>query len=381
MNTEVYIFNPDNDLALAQGGDHYVAPPFARKLAQDLCVLPMWYAPPGSCILVAHEKFKPWVMTHGQDVAPVTKKELVALTDVSFRPWGWSTTLRKRLTRLGVAAEMLPTIAETEKIRELAHRNISIVIHEKLRTLTNSTFSPIPLELKSIDEIMKFASDNPGCFLKSPWSGSGQGVYRVIDHNDRYVQNWCRGVLKKQGSVLCEKGLNKIQDFAIEFDCTRGRAELYGFSIFINDFHSQYLRGHVSNKDNMHRLLLGQCPQLDFIVEQLATILNEIITPYYKGFLGIDMLLYEEEGHIRLNPCVELNLRTTMGVITSAIGNNMFKENKTGKFKIDFSKDGIKHKTASNRLYLTPVFEDTQYCAYIDIDERKPINGTSVRSY
>ena len=53
MTQRIYLFNPDNDLALAHGGGHYIAPPFAQKMQNDLCALPMWYAEPGSMVLVA----------------------------------------------------------------------------------------------------------------------------------------------------------------------------------------------------------------------------------------------------------------------------------------------------------------------------------------
>ena len=61
MEERIYLFNPDNDLALAHGGGHYVSPPFARKMQADLCVLPMWYAPPQSCVVVENEQMRGWV--------------------------------------------------------------------------------------------------------------------------------------------------------------------------------------------------------------------------------------------------------------------------------------------------------------------------------
>ena len=61
MTQRIYLFNPDNDLALAHGGGHYIAPPFAQKMQNDLCALPMWYAEPGSMVLVADEAMCEWV--------------------------------------------------------------------------------------------------------------------------------------------------------------------------------------------------------------------------------------------------------------------------------------------------------------------------------
>ena len=33
------------------------------------------------------------------------------------------------------------------------------------------------------------------------------------------------------------------------------------------------------------------------------------------GYIGIDLFLYEQGGLLKLHPCVEINLRTTMGVL------------------------------------------------------------------
>ena len=48
---EIYIFNPDADLALADGGENYIAPASARLMARDLALLPLWYAEAGSGVL------------------------------------------------------------------------------------------------------------------------------------------------------------------------------------------------------------------------------------------------------------------------------------------------------------------------------------------
>ena len=49
---EVYLFNPEHDLALAHGAHNYTAPPFARQFRHDLRLLPSWVAPAGSYIAI-----------------------------------------------------------------------------------------------------------------------------------------------------------------------------------------------------------------------------------------------------------------------------------------------------------------------------------------
>jgi len=47
---EIYLFNPEHDLALAHGAHNYTAPPFARRLRYDLRLLPAWLATAGDIL-------------------------------------------------------------------------------------------------------------------------------------------------------------------------------------------------------------------------------------------------------------------------------------------------------------------------------------------
>lgn len=42
MTNLLYLFNPDQDLALASGETNYMAPASARKMAEELALLPIW---------------------------------------------------------------------------------------------------------------------------------------------------------------------------------------------------------------------------------------------------------------------------------------------------------------------------------------------------
>ena len=49
---KTFIFNPDNDLALANGDPNYLPPKSARRMAEDLAMLPAWWAEKGDTILI-----------------------------------------------------------------------------------------------------------------------------------------------------------------------------------------------------------------------------------------------------------------------------------------------------------------------------------------
>ena len=214
---DVYLFNPEHDLALAHGAHNYTAPPFARQFRHDLRLLPAWVAPAGSYIAIPDdcpvEEDRRWLHDHHLDITPVPISQIAELGPCCIHPWGWDATLRHQLLQAGVSPDNLPTDEQLDWIRRLSHRRTSIAVHQAL----GNAFSPCPVELGTIDDVTAFMHSHPGCYLKMPWSGSGKGIYRVIDPtDDNHVPRWIEGALNRQGSLLCEVGLDRVQDFAIE---------------------------------------------------------------------------------------------------------------------------------------------------------------------
>lgn len=340
---DVYLFNPEHDLALAHGAHNYTAPPFARQFRHDLRLLPAWVAHAGSFIAVHDdaplEEDRRWLLDNHLDVTPIPISQIADLGACRIHPWGWDATLRYQLLTCGVSAEYLPTDEKLDSIRRLSHRRTTIAIHQAL----DEAFSPCPLELSTKEDVVLFMNQHPGCYLKMPWSGSGKGIYRVIDpQGDNHVPRWIEGALRRQGSLLCEVGLVRLQDFAIECECRDGDTQLIGYSVFDSDFHSQFGMGRVAPMEELHQCLLRQYPNLDNVVEKVINALNTIIAPHYDGPLGIDMMLYRDNnGKIALNPCVEVNLRMTMGMVTAAMGS---RHNLRGNFSIIASKSGYSIK-------------------------------------
>ena len=181
MMVNVYLFNPEHDLALAHGAHNYTAPPFARQLRHDLRLLPAWVATAGSYIAVPDDasldEDRRWLHDHHLDITPVSISKIAELGPCCIHPWGWDATLRHQLLQAGVLPEYLPSDEQLDWIRRLSHRRTTIAVHHAL----DDAFSPCPVELDNYDDVMAFASFHPGCYLKMPWSGSGKGIYRVID--------------------------------------------------------------------------------------------------------------------------------------------------------------------------------------------------------
>lgn len=336
---KIYLFNPEHDLALAHGAHNYTAPPFARQLRHDLRLLPAWVAPAGSYIAIPDDcsvnEDRRWLQDHHLDITPVPISQIADLGDCRIHPWGWDATLRHQLQQAGVSPDYLPSDEQLDWIRRLSHRRTSIAVHQAL----GNAFSPCPVELSTVNEVTAFMRQHPGCYLKMPWSGSGKGIYRVIDPTgDNHVPRWIAGALHRQGSLLCEVGLDKVQDFAIECKCRDGHTMLMGYSVFDSDFHSQYGAGRVAPMEELHEALLGLYPDLDPVTGQVLMAIDELIAQHYDGPVGIDMMLYrDDKGNIALNPCVEVNLRMTMGMVTAAMGS---RHNLRGNFSVTAGKSG-----------------------------------------
>ena len=106
---DVYLFNPEHDLALAHGAHNYTAPPFARRLRYDLRLLPAWLATAGAYIAVPDDapidEDRRWLKDHHLAVTPITISEIADLGPCRIHPWGWDATLRHQLLQAGVSPD------------------------------------------------------------------------------------------------------------------------------------------------------------------------------------------------------------------------------------------------------------------------------------
>ena len=352
------------------------------RMAEDLAVLPAFIAEPGSLLITDSDADARWLERLngllGMDVHAIGRKELNHLTGYRIMPWGWCLDLRRRLVKWGADRQLLPTKDEIYHLRGLSHRRLTINIHLRLQELLRCQAGnhlplacPVPVELAVLEDVREFVESHDGCFIKTPWSSSGRGIYHATAGKwTPELEQWCNGALKRQGSVLCEVAFDKVMDLAVEFFACGGKTSVRGFSIFSTDSHSQYHSGIVASQDVLHQRIVDLYPQFDVVVEALTRVLDEMVAPHYSGWLGVDMLLYsdaqsassshssgagESEGNspskiegkggsmahqfpagaLRLNPCVELNLRPTMGAVTSVLGDRVVAPGHIGSFSIE----------------------------------------------
>jgi hypothetical protein len=224
---------------------------------------------------------------------------------------------------------------------------------------------------------------------KAPYSSSGRGLLwlpqSAITRTERQILH---GHLKKQGSVAIEKVLDKRLDFAMEFSCKNKCVTYEGLSLFYTNDKGAYQGNFIGNQQYIEEKIgcFISLSLLDEVKTLLIHFLEEHVAPVYEGYVGVDMLIYEQNGTFELQPCIEINLRNNMGVLALKISRNMVSEQATGRFNIDFNAQAgqlyLRHqelkkryplvvenrKLQSGYMPLCPVTKSSRYHAYVVVE-------------
>ena len=135
---------------------------------------------------------------------------------------------------------------------------------------------------------------------------------------------WVRNVIASQGSVMAEPYYNKVKDFGMEFEAAAdGTIRYLGLSLFhtVNGAYVGNILATESVKCDMISRYIPVC-LLDSVKQ---TITDQLRLPGYVGPFGIDMMVVKNvqpstfNVQLSLHPCVEINLRRTMGHVALSI--------------------------------------------------------------
>lgn len=335
---KTYILNIEHDLALANGQKNYIPPKVAVDMNRDLSTLPLWYADKNSTIISDNDfEQKEILESLGIKCNICSWKNYKAQED-EFVPWGWDQSMTWKLSKKGIDVSQNINI---EKIKELSHRRISIKILQAFADKGLFSTENLPQEVFTEEELKTLCEQKKG-LLKAPLSGSGRGLCWARDGYDNKVERWSKKVLKEQGSLIFEPVWQKKDDYAMEFYSDGNVVKFAGYSFFSTDLSGVYrcnilttnkaIETQIEHDTNVH---------MKDIKDVLEKFLTEHIAPYYKGYMGVDMLTGELDGILKLNPCVELNLRMTMGMVARAFYDKYVAPGRAGEYKtIHFKTEG-----------------------------------------
>ena len=110
---DLYIFNPEHDIALAYDKPHIMVPHVAQELRMNLGFLPAFWAKDGDCVLVDDIKFALKMSAPFKrlmrDVLFVSREDLKSLPIDRVLPWGWDRRIVSELSESGVGDGILPS--------------------------------------------------------------------------------------------------------------------------------------------------------------------------------------------------------------------------------------------------------------------------------
>lgn len=304
MMKTLHIFNPSHDEALAAHSPYYTPSRAARRMEAELWDLPRLWAAEGDAV---------W------DFRSAVRWDELA----RIEPWGWDALLRHRLERAGAPVRLLPTAEELASVRRLSSRQTAVSLLPLLRGDCSQTLgaSAFCASEQALHKALQ-ATHNEGYMLKAPWSSSGRGVFRLQAADNARAVARAQRILRRQGGIVVEPYQPHVADFAMEFRYERGVAYYEGLSLFQASPSGAYLGNVVDADEGLMRRLCALAPAFknlpDVLHDVRASLLRrlpELLRNDYEGPLGVDMML----SHNAIHPCVEVNLRRTMGSVAIAL--------------------------------------------------------------
>lgn len=336
----LHIFNPEHDIALASGLANFTAPHAGSRLRHDLGWLPLLWAQAGDCVLVDDKDaaLRGWqrlcarlaVMPPGGTEPSLTtwrqRGDRVGADAVS--PWGWDAALRAALQRRGVAESLMPTEGQATVVRQLSHRSTAARLLPLLRF--EGTVGEAWACTTMDETVQRIDSIGRRVVLKAPWSSSGRGL-RFVESSEKMLPNvasWVENVLKGQGNVMVEPYYNKVKDFGMEFMAhADGRVSYEGLSLFSTK-NGAYTGNLLATETHKRQLISRYVSQglLNEVARRICSHMEQVlkeagVTPFVGPF-GADMMVVaaqQGQAPFLLHPCVEINLRRTMGHVALAL--------------------------------------------------------------
>lgn len=395
----ILYFNPGHEVAVSNMSPYYMAPTNVLRMQQDLSFLPAWYSSPGDSVFIDNPVEKKehysFLKNHFKQLpAIVCPKTIHSLPYDEVLFWGISPQVINHFSGINNELKLqlqIPKWNDRYKYlnSRIAARDFLTELRKNISGISDKIIPNFYSTIEEIEEAVKHA-DSP-LLAKAPYSSSGRGLLWLLKpYVDSKEKEILHGILKKQQQVSVEYVLDKDTDFAMQFLCDGdGEVHFEGYSLFETNQKGGYSANYLLSQDKILSILTKKTPlQLLETVKQNICSLLKPIAVFYKGCIGIDMMIYQENGKYMLHPCLEINMRYNMGYLALRLQQNYLAPEANGKFIIDFNAQEQKilflhtemqkkhplyfenEKICSGYLSLCPVTLESKYNAYIVINEK-----------
>ena len=395
----IHYFNPGHETAVLNASKHYHPPAHVIKIQTDLAFLPAWYASDGDFVFMESSLPDDFIYTCKQlnfRIDQVTPADF-ATNQEKFRNstvclWGISPQSVHFFEKINNQFNLSLIIPQwKDELRFLGSRFASQkLLADILNHISEVEQDILPQFFSNIESIEKQTVQRKDRLLvKSPYSSSGRGLIWLLPgklaQSEKQILS---GMLKKQGQVSTEKVLDKCLDFSMQFENTiQGETQFIGYSIFHTNSKGAYEKNRIAPLEYMEKQITNHI-DADLLLQTriyLKGMIQETYLPYYKGIIGIDMMIYQSGNSYRLHPCIEINMRYNLGYLAIRLAEKYLHPDSRGEFFIEYDHNpqiiNQKHKQLqkqypliienglirSGYLSLCPITDTTNYHAFIII--------------
>lgn len=332
----IFLFNPTCEYAIANGTASWQANRILQKMEADLATLPLFFAHANDKVVVNEIPSNDFLEHLQQLDIPIP--DFILKTNVisgkidfpvdQLNPWGWSPAAHKLFTKVkpkcSSAFQTSPVFNWNPEYKNYYSKKFARgILHEITQKFPSEHFiaqdqlTEICTTKEGFEELMQKWGK---LMVKAPWSSSGRGL-QPIRYKPIHAKVWAKimAMVKDQGYTIVEPYLNKVIDLAFQFEIRKGKVSYLGISNFSTDYKGQYNGNSLNGlPDSLDKEVV------DFIKSVPALTLNPIkelieqseLAQQYEGYFGVDTLIFRDEaGAIKVNPCLEINLRYNMGLL------------------------------------------------------------------
>ena len=399
MTPKIHLFNPGHETAILHGSTNYTPPKNVQRMIKELSYLPAWYADPEDFVYTEEVSSPRFFSVFSKEFGPFAKlisrkeieKQTSDLPEMQAVPWGLSPQSHYFFKKLREKGNLKLSIPEWKEVyTRLTSRETAAKCLDKIRELLPDMDIPAsPTFCTDVKDIEAYLiSQNLPSVLKTPYSSSGRGLL-WLSENKLTIKElaWIEGALSKQGCVSIECTLNKYMDFAMEFYSDgKGNILYEGLSLFKAGEKGAYSGNILGEQRYLESFFVDnfgdKFQKLKNVVKEAV---KQIYGNTYIGYLGIDMLVYRKttDGQLAIHPCIEVNLRYTMGMVALRISQKYLAPGVKGIMNITYEntpKEAYKQHCAMRESYpleikegkiikgyipLCPVTQESKYRSYL----------------
>lgn len=326
-------------MAIADGGNGYMPSKHIRQFITDLDVLPFVFAAQHDIVLTEHLPEDYWLQLISTLQIPLPrfltfdklmqelKKGTVHISECC--PWGWSPRMIKLLepikSHIIDKNTISPNFDWSLQHKEIYGRQTALDI---LKTLLSKSENKnillsdnlLPVIAATVAETVCFINKFERVVLKTPYSSSGRGILILREkHLNHSNIAWISGNIRKFGFIMAEPYLDKTTDVSAQFYLDHKTCKFAGMAFSIINTKGGYTGNYIKplHLDVEATSFLNSAEFNSLISELAETILCKNLGKYYRGYLGVDMMICKSSNsHSFIHPCLEINLRYTMGTLS-----------------------------------------------------------------